>query len=142
MHGSSDSAGDGDVEETPKASKMNLKGKKKAGNLKTSLGGRIGENIFPEDSGEDNITKQTPLAMIPSINFNPAARSTWADSWVEGGKTHMFVKCVFRSILCFPVDINSILKARSANDPLLARKSILDPYMLKHGYYKDLPNAK
>jgi hypothetical protein len=33
-------------------------------------------------------------------------------------------------------------RARSSDDPLLANKAILDPYLTKHGYYKNLPNAK
>ncbi|KAJ2911779.1 hypothetical protein MD484_g8635, partial [Candolleomyces efflorescens] len=120
---SSDSAGDADVEDTPKASKMN-KGKKKAGNLKTSLGGTIGEAPTTDVFNEGNVAKRTPVGLLRSIDFNADCKSTWADTWIDNGKTCMFVK------------------ARSADDPLLGRKSILDPYMLKHGHYENLPKAK
>ncbi|RXW16846.1 hypothetical protein EST38_g9007 [Candolleomyces aberdarensis] len=113
-------AADADVEdddlETPKASKT--MGKKKAMNLKTQLGGRLGISDV-----EESVEAAPPASFVtlPSSAFTLDNKAEWADSSVDNnGKT---------------------IIARSADDPLLAHKSILDPYMLKHGHYKNLPNA-
>ncbi|KAJ2934227.1 hypothetical protein H1R20_g2867, partial [Candolleomyces eurysporus] len=126
--GSADSAGDGDIEdedqETPKASKVT--GKKKAGNLKTQLGGKLGVNLVGDDTvfgSAAPAAKAAPIGLLPSADFTLENKASWAGSWVEGHKTHLFVK------------------AHSSDDPLLARQSILDPYMVKHGHYKNLPKA-
>ncbi|KAJ2918802.1 hypothetical protein MD484_g1635, partial [Candolleomyces efflorescens] len=121
--GSADSAPDGDFDddtETPKPSKS--KGKKPAGNLKTSLGGTIGTNTSGE-SLAPHPASHIPIVTLPSIKFSQDNKSLWADSYIDGGKTHLFVK------------------ARPSDDALLARRSILDPYMVKHGHYKNLPKS-
>ncbi|KAJ2924232.1 hypothetical protein H1R20_g12862, partial [Candolleomyces eurysporus] len=118
---------DADIEddgmETPKASK--IMGKKKAMNLKTQLGGKLGINSS-EEPGQSSVSgpPAAPIITLPSSSFTLENKAEWADSYVDrNGKTHLFVK------------------ARSADDPLLMNKDILDPYMAKHGHYKNLPNA-
>ncbi|KAJ2934230.1 hypothetical protein H1R20_g2862, partial [Candolleomyces eurysporus] len=113
---------DADIEddvETPKPTQA--AGKKKATNLKTQLGGRLGTNVFDAHADADHGT--TPIVTLPSSDFTRENKEKWASSYVDGNKTHLFVK------------------ARASDDALLVNKAILDPYMLKHGYYKDLPNA-
>ncbi|KAJ2920428.1 hypothetical protein H1R20_g16665, partial [Candolleomyces eurysporus] len=100
-------------------------GKKKAANLKTQLGGKLGVNTS-EEPGQYSASgvPPTPIITLPSSAFTLENKLEWASSYVDGnGKTHLFVK------------------ARSADDPLLANKDILDPYMVKNGHYKNLPNA-
>ncbi|RXW19798.1 hypothetical protein EST38_g6061 [Candolleomyces aberdarensis] len=118
---------DADIEEddteTPKASK--IMGKKRAANLKTQLGGKLGVNSS-EEPGQYSVAgvPPAPIITLPSSAFTLENKLEWASSYVDGnGKTHLFVK------------------ARSADDPLLANKDILDPYMVKNGHYKNLPNA-
>ncbi|KAJ2924205.1 hypothetical protein H1R20_g12886, partial [Candolleomyces eurysporus] len=119
-------AGDADVEddgETPKASKM--LGKKKATNLKTQLGGKLGVNAadeLPQPSQSDPAT--APIITLPSSAFTLENKAQWADSYVDSS---------LKTVL--------IVKARAADDALLPNKDILDAYMTKHGHYQNLPNA-
>ncbi|KAJ2911683.1 hypothetical protein MD484_g8732, partial [Candolleomyces efflorescens] len=114
--------------ETPKASKINPKGKGKpnrsGGNLKTALGGTIGVDAGDVDRpAADSALNTSLIVTIPSSAFTLENKDQWADSCVEQTKTYLFVK------------------ARSSDDPLLLNKSLLDPYLNKRGYYKNLPKA-
>lgn len=109
---------EGDVDEdleTPKASQLNArpkrntgdvkakaesKGKRKAGNLKTELGGEIGSSSVDDvfAANQAGPPEKENVAFIPSSDFTVENKDKWAGSFVEASKTHLFVKCAFFSL--------------------------------------------
>ncbi|KAJ2915574.1 hypothetical protein MD484_g4826, partial [Candolleomyces efflorescens] len=124
-----DAEDDADDEETPKASKIMSKGKgkmkvsKQAGNLKTQLGGIVGVDCF-EEALEKPPSAFPPVIQLPSSAFTLENKAQWAGSLVDDNSKVMLY-----------------VKARSSDDPLMSNRGLLDPYMVRHGYYKGLPNA-
>ncbi|KAJ2921955.1 hypothetical protein H1R20_g15137, partial [Candolleomyces eurysporus] len=109
---SSDSAGDGDVED---GDLETPKASKLMGKSKAAMNlkTQLGGTVGVNSIPDGNAVARlsSNIAILPSSDFTLENKSNWAGS------------------------------ARSSDDPLLARKSILDPYMVKHGHYNDLPKA-
>jgi hypothetical protein len=137
--------------ETPKASKIN--GKKKAGNLKTELGGEVGisnldNDVFASGTGLLAGIEEIPISSLPSSKFTLNNKDKWAGTWLDDQqKTYLYVKYVHFEFLAYKLISFLTLslltyRARSSDDPFLSQKYILDPWMSKRGLYKNLPNAK